>query len=303
MELKNSKIFNKEIMQTVSAFCESQEIKDVDNFMYLCFKQGFDIKRYGLLGKTLNDGEKDLIKEVIVEKRVEIPVEVIKEVEKLVEVPVDRIVEIIKEVEVPVEIIKEVEKIVEVTKEIPVEKVVIQEVIKEVSVDRVIEKEIYITDDEQIKELSNKIERLQNKPPIEKIVEVPVDRVVEIVKEVEKIVEVPVEKIVTNIEYIRDQKIENELFGKIEQLENETAKKNEELDELRHSLAELRQKLDIKEDNDKVKLLQQTIQNMRSELQQKNEQIKELEKINRDLLNGNQNQGYLLRGSNLNRRI
>ena len=303
MELKNSKIFNKEIMQTVSAFCESQEIKDVDNFMYLCFKQGFDIKRYGLLGKTLNDGEKDLIKEVIVEKRVEIPVEVIKEVEKLVEVPVDRIVEIIKEVEVPVEIIKEVEKIVEVTKEIPVEKVVIQEVIKEIPIERVVEKEIYITDDEQIKELSNKIERLQNKPPIEKIVEVPVDRVVEIVKEVEKIVEVPVEKIVTNIEYIRDQKIENELFGKIEQLENETAKKNEELDELRHSLAELRQKLDIKEDNDKVKLLQQTIQNMRSELQQKNEQIKELEKINRDLLNGNQNQGYLLRGSNLNKRV
>jgi hypothetical protein len=260
-------------MQAVSAFCESQEIKDVDNFMYLCFKQGFDIKRYGLLGKTLNDGEKDLIKEVIVEK--------------IVEVPIDRIVE----------------KIVEVTKEIPVEKVVIQEVIKEVPVDRVIEKEIYITDDEQIKELSNKIERLQNKLPIEKIVEVPVDRIVEIVKEVEKIVEVPVEKIVTNIEYIRDEKIENELFGKIEQLENETAKKNEELDELRYSLAELRQKLDIKEDNDKIKLLQQTIQNIRTELQQKNEQIKELEKINRDLLNGNQNQAYLLRGSNLNRRI
>ena len=129
------------------------------------------------------------------------------------------------------------------------------------------------------------------------------DRIVEIVKEVEKIVEVPVEKIVTNIEYIRDQKIENELFGKIEQLENETAKKNEELDELSQTLDELRQKLDIKEDNDKVKLLQQTIQNIRSELQQKNEQIKELEKINRDLLNGNQNQAYLLRGSNLNRRI
>ena len=129
------------------------------------------------------------------------------------------------------------------------------------------------------------------------------DRVVEIVKEVEKIVEVPVEKIVTNIEYIRDQKIENELFGKIEQLENETAKKSEELDELSQTLDELKQKLDIKEDNDKVKLLQQTLQNLRGELQQKNEQIKELEKINRDLLNGNQNQAYLLRGSNLNRRI
>jgi len=112
MEQKNSKIFSKEIMQTVSAFCEDENIKDIDNFMYLCFKQGFDIKRYGLLGKTLDEGEKDskigsegekqVEIEVIVEKRVEIPVEVIKEVEKIVEV------------------IKEVEKIVEV----PVEKVV-----------------------------------------------------------------------------------------------------------------------------------------------------------------------------------
>ena len=82
------------MMQTVSAFCESQEIKDVDNFMYLCFKQGFDIRKYGLLGKTLNEGEKDLKTggieeklveiEVIREIRVEVPVEVIKEVEKVV---------------------------------------------------------------------------------------------------------------------------------------------------------------------------------------------------------------------------
>ena len=78
-------------MQTVSAFCESEDIKDVDNFMYLCFKQGFDIRKYGLLGKTLNEGEKDLKTggieeklveiEVIREIRVEVPVEVIKEVE------------------------------------------------------------------------------------------------------------------------------------------------------------------------------------------------------------------------------
>ena len=106
MEQKNSKIFSKETMQTVSAFCDDENIKDIDNFIYLCFKQGFDIKRYGLLGKTLNEGEKDLkiggeqekqvIKEVIVEKRVEIPVEVIREVEKIVEVikevPVERVV-------------------------------------------------------------------------------------------------------------------------------------------------------------------------------------------------------------------
>jgi len=196
MELKNSKIFNKEIMQAVSAFCESQEIKDVDNFMYLCFKQGFDIKRYGLLGKTLNDGEKDL---KIDEKQ-----------EKLVEIPV--------------EVIKEVEKIVEVVKEIPVEKVV------------------------------------------------------------------------TKIEYISDKTTENELGEIIVNLKNKMSKKNEEIDELRRSL-------DISKGNDKTKLLQETLQTLRSELQQKNEQIKELEKINRDLSKGNQNQAYLLRGSNLNRRV
>jgi superfamily I DNA/RNA helicase len=205
MDLKNSKIFNSQTMQAVSAFCESQEIKDIDNFIYLCFKQGFDIKKYGLLGKTLNEGEKDL-KTVGVEEK-----QLIKEI----------IVE--KLVEVPVEVIKEVEKIVEVIKEIPVE------VIKEV------------------------------------------------------------EKIVTKIEYISDKTTENELLLKIQQLEEEISKKDNELDD--------------PVTNNKVNMLQETLQNLRNELQQKNEQIRELEKINRDFLNGNQNQAYLLKGSNLNRKL
>ena len=179
IDIKN----NKDIYE----YCMHNGITDINKFVQDCFKQGYDIKKYGLLGKTLNEGEKDLKtsgdqekwvkKEIIVEKRVEIPVEVIKEVEKIVEVPV----EVIKEVKTPVEVIKEVEKIV------------------------------------------------------------------------------------TNVEYIRDENIENQL-------------------------------------NEKLKLLQETLQKLRSELQQKNEQIKELEKINRELLNG-PNQGYLLRGSNLNRRV
>jgi hypothetical protein len=125
-------MLNDKIMQTVSAYCSANNIENVDDFVYKCFKQGFDIEKYGFLGKTLNEGEKDLktggieekqvIKEVIVEKRVEVPVEVIKE--------------------------------------IPVEKVVIQEVIKEVPIDRVIEKEIYITDDTQVNELLLKIQQL-----------------------------------------------------------------------------------------------------------------------------------------------
>jgi len=106
MEQKNSKIFNKKTMQAVSAFCSANNIEDIDDFIYRCFKQGFDIQKYGFLGKTLNEDEKDLktgiesekqvIKEVIVEKRVEIPVEVIKEVEKIVEVikevPIEKVV-------------------------------------------------------------------------------------------------------------------------------------------------------------------------------------------------------------------
>jgi hypothetical protein len=79
-------------------YCKVNNIEDIDLFVKQCFKQGFDIKKYGFLGKT------DEVKERIVE------VEVIKEVEKIVEV--------VKEI--PIETIKEVEKIVEV----PVEKVV-----------------------------------------------------------------------------------------------------------------------------------------------------------------------------------
>jgi ElaB/YqjD/DUF883 family membrane-anchored ribosome-binding protein len=243
MEPKNSKIFSRETMQAVSAFCESKEIKDVDNFIYLCFKQGFDIRKYGLLEKTGGEQEKRVEKEVIVEKRVEVPIEVIKEVEKIVEVPV------------------------EVIKEVPVEKVVIKEVIKEIPVDRVVEKIIQTSDDTQVNELLSKIDQLNGE---------------------------------ISIKSLEIDNIRQEFSTKTEEMENifqnKMSKKDEELDELRRNL-------DIFVTNDKTKMLQETLQNLRSELQQKNEQLKELEKINRELLNGNQNQAYLMRGSNLNRRI
>jgi len=229
MDPKNSKIFSKEMMQAVSAFCLAQEIKDVDNFVYLCFKQGFDIKKYGLLGKTLNEDEKQLNTGEIQEIRVEVPVEIIKEVE----------------------VIKEVEKIVEV----PVEVI------------KVVEKIIQTSDDEQINELLSKIEQLNGEISIK----------------------------TTEIGRIRE-----EFSTKTKEMENilqnKMSKKDEELDELR-------QKLDILVTNDKTKMLQETLQNLRGELQQKNEQIRDLEKINRELLNGNQNQAYLLRGSNLRDRL
>ena len=227
MEPKNSKIFRKDIIQAVSAYCESEKIEDIDHFMFLCFKQGFDIKRYGLLGETLNESEKDLIKEVIVEKIVEVPVEVIKEVEKIVEVTKEVIVE--KEIvkEVPVEVVKEIDKIVTITNNEELEKKIFQ-----LNKDLESEREIFST---------------------------------------------------------KREEIENNF-------QNEMSKKEQELDELRLSL-------DILKKDDKTKLLQETLQSLRKELLQKNEKIKELETINRDFLGGNQNQAYLLRGSNLKDRI
>ena len=140
-------------MQSVSSFCDANNIEDKDNFIYLCFKQGFDIKKFGLLGETLNEGEKDLKTVEIEEIRVEVPVEVIREVEKIVtkieyicdksgeselfgkikqleeemskkDEKLDELrrnLDIILDItldEPPVEIIKEVEKIVEVIKEV-----------------------------------------------------------------------------------------------------------------------------------------------------------------------------------------
>ena len=179
----------KDLKDKIWDYCRLNDITDLNGFIVKTLKKGFDFEVYGLLEKTLNEGEKDLktgsieekqvIKEVIVEKRVEIPVEVIKEVEKIVEV----------------------------------------------------------------------------------------------IKEVEKIVEVPVEKVVTKIEYISDKSGENELLLKIQQLENEISKKDEEL-------AELRRSLDISKQNDggdRVKLLQDTIVNLNTEIRNLKKQIKELE--------------------------
>jgi len=98
-------------LSSVNEYCKLNNIEDVDKFITKCYTEGFNIKKYGLLG---DDSEKI---GGIEEKQVEI--EVIKEIR--VEVPV----EVVKYVEVPVEIIKEIEVIQyvdrEVVKEVPVE--------------------------------------------------------------------------------------------------------------------------------------------------------------------------------------
>jgi predicted RNase H-like nuclease (RuvC/YqgF family) len=176
MEQRDSKIFDKKTMQEVSAYCSVNNIEDTDNFIYRCFKQGFDIEKYGLLGKTLNEDEKDLKTGIVGEKQVEI--EVIREIR----------------VEVPVEVIKEVEKIV------------------------------------------------------------------------------------TKIEYISDKSGETELLSKIEQLEYEMTKKDEEIDKLNQTLDELRRNLDVPVTNDKVKMLQTTIQNLNTEIRELKNKNEELNK-------------------------
>ena len=153
------------------------------------FTTGFNIERYGLLNSNTPQ-------EKIVEKEVEKIVEVIKEV------PVEKIVEVVNEIVV--------EKPVEVIKEIPVERVVekVVEVIKEIPVEKIVTKVEYISDDSKTNELFGKIEQLEiekreignnfqsemskkqeeldklrhsldellAKPPVEKIVEVVVEK-------------------------------------------------------------------------------------------------------------------------------
>ena len=220
MEPKNSKIFSRETMQAVSAFCESKEIKDVDNFIYLCFKQGFDIKKYGLLGETLNEGEKHLKTGGIGEKQVEI--EVIKEIR----------------VEVPVEVIKEVEKI------------------------------IHTSDDTQVNELLSKIDQLNGE---------------------------------ISTKTLEIDRIREEFSTKTTEMENifqnKMSKKDEELDELRRNL-------DIPVTNNKLNMLQDTLQNLRNDLSLKNDKINELEKINQELQKtANLQNAIYMKGSNLNSRI
>jgi prefoldin subunit 5 len=203
-------------MSDILSYCKMYNIDDVDLFVTQCFKQGFDIKKYGLLGKPLNEGEKHLNTGGIEEKQVEI--EVIREIR----------------VEVPVEVIKEVEKIVEV----PVEKVII----KEVPVDRVVEKIIQTSDDTQINELLSKIEQLNGE---------------------------------ISIKCVEIDNIRQEFSTKTEEMENifqnKMSKKDEELDELRRNL-------DIPVTNDKLKMLQQTIQNLNSEIRDLKKKNEELEK-------------------------
>ena len=219
MEQNNFSTINlsqKEI-KDIQRFCELNKIEDIHSFLRDCAWKGYEIEKFGLLGKMGGVQEKRVEIEVIREKRVEIPVEVIKEVVK------------VEYVEVPVEVIKEVpvDKIVEVIKEVPVERVVIQEVIKEVPVEKVVTKIEYISDKTSENELLLKIQQLENRPP--EIVEV--EKIVEIEKEVIK--EVVVEMTTT------DNSKQKALEETIQKIRTELQLKNKEINDLKLTISDI----------------------------------------------------------------
>jgi len=250
----------------------SQELKDLESYCKLngfevekvvkeSYLQGFRIEKYGLLGNPSAVYEKQVLKEVIVEKRVEVPVEVIiekivieyVEIEKEIirevprEIVVEKIVEVVKEI--PVE--KVIEKTVEIIKEVPVDRIVIQEVIKEVPVEKVVTQTEYITDESKVAKLVEELERHRNLPPtiidreVIKEVQVPY----EVVKEIQVVKEVTVE---VPVEVIREVLVEK--------------KNSEDTQRLQDTLNKLRQQ-SIDKDV-KIKQLEDEINSLKSLQQQ-----------------------------------
>ena len=152
MEIKINLTTNEQ--KDLKSYCKLNELDETE-IVKKSYLEGFKIEKYGLLGNTGGVQEKQVVKEVVVEKRVEIPVEVIKEVVKIeyVEVPVDRVVEKIVEVikEVPVDRVVIQEKIVETIKEVPVE------VIKEV----IVEKEVGGVDKSKLDALQATVQKIR----------------------------------------------------------------------------------------------------------------------------------------------
>ena len=248
-----------------------QELKDLESYCKLngfevekvvkdSYLQGFRIEKYGLLGGKGAPQERVIEKEVIVEKRVEVPVEVLiekpvieyVEIEKEIirevprEVVVEKIVEVIKEI--PVE--KVVEKTVEIVKEVPVDRVVIQEVIKEVPVEKVVTRTEYITDESKVAELLEELERLRNLPPtiidreVIKEVQVPYEVVKEIQVVKEVIVEVPVEvirEVLVEKKTSEDTQRLHETLGKLRQQSIDKDVKIKQLEDEINSLKSLQQ--------------------------------------------------------------
>jgi len=261
MEIK-LKLTNEEHKELI-AFCNLNDLL-ISSVVKDSFTTGFNIERYGLLNMGGNR-EKQVEKEVILEKRVEIPVEVIKEVVKIEYVEVEKLVEVIKEV--PVE--KVVEKIVEIIKEIPVEKVVVKEVINEVPVDRI----VYVTDQQELNEkIFQKDQEFENH---------------------RKNFSDKLKSLENNF-----QNEKRELLLKIEELES---KPPEIIETVKEVFIEKEVNLVDKTKMDKI---QETLMKLRQENIEKDKTIKELEKKIDSLIQSDLQKGAVfLKGSNLDDRL
>ena len=273
MELKNSSTINltqKEI-KDIQQFCNLNKIEDIPTFLRDCTWKGYEIEKFGLLGKTGGIQEKRVEIEVIREKRVEIPVEVIKEVVK------------VEYVEVPVE------KIVEVIKEVPVEKIVT------------------IYDNSSEDELLLKIQQLESEKQIFST------KTQELEGEVRKFstITTEMENIFHNIMSKKDEEL-NELRHSLDKQPIQIIKEvlvqdTTALDELLLERSVLKNKVNELEntskDNSKQKALEETIQKLRTELQLKNKEINDLKNSISEIQTSQGRQGIFLDGSNLNRTV
>jgi hypothetical protein len=197
-------------------------------------------------------------------------IETIKEVEVIKEVPIEVIkeVQIIKEV--PIEVIKEIEIIKEVQLP-PVETKVIEyvdrEVIKEVPVEKIVEKIVNISDNNQEEIFSQKIKQLEDQ----------IQFFSNKTKEIESIF----------------QKEKTELLTRISELESKEPEKIE-------IIKEVIKEVPVKIEDPKMKLLEETLHSLRTEVMTKDKRIKDLEN---KILESQQNKVNLgatfLRGSNL----
>jgi mevalonate kinase len=122
--------------------------------------------------------------------------------------------------------------------------------------------------------------------------------------------EIPVEKIVTKTEYVTDDTKVNELIKKIEELESKEPEVIEKIVEVIKEVPVevtkevIVEKIIEKNNDDKMKMLQETLQSLRKELNLKNEKIKQLEQSLKDLESLATSKGAVfLKNSNLNENL
>jgi len=267
MELKIN--FSNTEHKDLLSYCNLNDLL-ISEVVKKSFTTGFNIERYGLLNPAKTGGidEKQVEIEVIREKRVEIPVEVIKEVVRIEYVEVEKPVEVIKEVIV--------EKIVEVIKEVPVDKVVIKEVIKEIPVEKI----VYITDQEEMK--SKIFQKEQEFEEQRRLFSTKV-------QEMENI--------------FQDKK--NELLLKIQQLESKEPEVREVVKEV-EVIKEVVVEKETTDNSWKPKLeaLQNTVQKLKQDNIDKDKKIREYEKTIEDIQKFNDDKKALfLKGSNLDDKL